>query len=125
MSSELRSWGFWTEVKLDTLERYLAGFTTASKGALTRLYIDLFAGRVDNVRSDDPSRHFSGSTVRALEADPSFDRLLFFELPDEAQLLRAELLTRFPSDSRYTVVGGDCNQTIHAELENLRNRKLD
>lgn len=125
MSSELRSWGFWTEVKLDTLERYLAGFTKASKSARTCLYIDLFAGRVDNVRRDDPSRQFSGSTVRALDTDPSFDRLLFFELPEQAQLLRTELLTRFPGDPRYTVVGGDCNQTVHAELQKLRDRRQD
>ena len=125
MSSELRSWGFWTEVKLDTLERYLASFTTASKKARTRLYVDLFAGRVDNVRRDERSRHFSGSTVRALETEPSFDRLLFFELSAEAQLLRTELLTRFPDDHRYTVVEGDCNQTIHVELKKLRHRNLD
>ena len=125
MSDELRSWGFWTEVKLDTLERYLASFTVASKRAPTRLYMDLFAGRVDNVRRDDPSRHFSGSTVRALQTQPPFERLVFFELPAEAPRLRAELQTSFPGDRRYKVVEGDCNQTINVELEELKRRNLD
>lgn len=125
MGDELREWGFWTEVKLDTLERYLASFTLASQRAPTRLYMDLFAGRVDNVRRDDPSRHFGGSTVRALQTQPPFNRLVFFELPTEAQQLRAELRTYFPRDGRYKVVEGDCNRTIHAELHELRRRNLD
>ena len=125
MSDELRSWGFWTEVKLDTLERYLASFTVASKRAPTRLYMDLFAGHVDNVRRDDPSRHFSGSTVRALQTQPPFERLVFFELPAEAHRLRQELRTCFPGDRRYRVVEGDCNQTVYGVLEDLKRRNLD
>ena len=120
-----REWGFWTEVKLDTLERYLRSFTTASKRAPSRLYLDLFAGHVENVRRDDPSKHFGGSTIRALTTTPPFDRLLFFELPAEAQKLRKDLSVHFPDDSRYTVVEGDCNQTIHAELVRLERRNLD
>ena len=80
MESSPRAWGFWTEVKLDALERYLKRFTTASARAPTVLYLDLFAGSVDNVRRDDASRHFAGSTVRALDTDPRFTHLRFFEM---------------------------------------------
>jgi len=42
-----RSWGFWTEQKLAMLADYLPAFTTASKKAPTKLYLDLFAGDTD------------------------------------------------------------------------------
>ena len=120
-----REWGFWTEVKLDTLERYLTSFTTASKRASSRLYLDLFAGQVDNVRRDDPERHFRGSTVRALDTEPRFDHLLFFELPAKADMLQTDLSKRFPYDRRYSIIRGDCNETIYDTLEHLRCRGLD
>ena len=118
-----RDWGFWTEVKLDTLERYLDRFTTTTKNkASSRIYLDLFAGQVDNVRRDDSNRHFHGSTVRALETDsPPFDRLLFFELPAEADTLESDLERSFPDDQdRYAIIRGDCNETIREALADLR-----
>ena len=68
MDSSPRAWGFWTEVKLDAIERYLQRFTTASAKASTVLYLDLFSGSVDNVRRDEPSRHFTvGGAAQDLE----------------------------------------------------------
>lgn len=120
-----REWGFWTEVKLDTLERYLKSFTTASKRAQVRLYLDLCAGQVDNVRRDNPNRSFAGSTVRALRTYPQFDRLLFFELPHQARTLGVRLAERFPDDKRFRIVKGDCNDTIERELGLLKTEHLD
>lgn len=120
-----REWGFWTEVKLNALQRYLQRFTSASAKAPTTLYLDLFSGRVDNVRRDDPSRHFAGSTVRALEARPSFTHLRFFERGNMAEQLRRELRDKFPGDHRYRVIDGDCNTTIMHELADLRSMRLD
>ena len=120
-----REWGFWTEVKLDALSRYLQSFTTASKTARSRLYLDLFAGQVTNARRDDPGRHFQGSTVRALETIPPFDHLSLFELPPEASKLSNQLGNLFPGDRRYRVIPGDCNDTIHHELQSLRRQGLD
>ena len=101
MESSPRAWGFWTEVKLDALERYLKRFTTASAKASMVLYLDLFSGSVNNVRRDDESRHFTGSTVRALEADPPFTHLRFFEIGSRAHQLEGDLSSRFPGDQRY------------------------
>ena len=120
-----RSWGFWTEVKLDALGRYLPRFTRASQRARTRLYLDLFAGSVDNVRRDDENRHFAGSTVRALEAEPAFTSLRFFELGSNAVRLRNQLREQYPHDTRFDVIEGDCNEEIGSCLSNLRVDGLD
>ena len=125
MDSSPRAWGFWTEVKLDALERYLKRFTTASAKAATVLYLDLFSGSVDNVRRDDPSKHFTGSTVRALEADPPFTHLRFLELGSTARQLEGDLSARFPGDRRYRVVDDDCNKAITHSLDDLRSEGLD
>ncbi|MDE0319968.1 MAG: three-Cys-motif partner protein TcmP [Acidimicrobiaceae bacterium] len=107
-----RSWGFWTEVKLDALAHYLPQFTTASRSARSTLYLDLFAGSVNNVRRDDEDRHFFGSTVRALETEPGFSTLRFFELDPNAAHLKKQLRERYPNDDRFRVIQGDCNKTI-------------
>ena len=125
MESSPRAWGFWTEVKLDALDRYLQKFTTASARAPTVLYLDLFAGSVDNVRRDDKSRHFTGSTVRALEVDPRFTHLCFCEMGSTARQLERDLSSRFPEDERYRVVTGDCNKKVERALDDLRSEGLD
>ena len=124
MNNDPREWGFWTEVKLDALDRYLTRFTTASQRSPTTLYLDLFAGSVDNVRRDDNTRHFTGSTVRAIETIPQFTHLRFFELPQKARQLRNELSARFPNDERYAVMEGDCNTTISTTLHDLQAQGL-
>ncbi|WP_323670972.1 three-Cys-motif partner protein TcmP [Candidatus Poriferisodalis multihospitum] len=120
-----RSWGFWTEVKLDALARYLPQFTTASRSARSTLYLDLFAGSVNNVRRDDEDRHFFGSTVRALETEPGFSTLRFFELDPNAAHLKKQLRERYPNDDRFRVIQGDCNKTIAGCLAGLRDDGLD
>lgn len=120
-----RSWGFWTEVKLDALERYLPRFTTASRTAQSTLYLDLFAGGVNNVRRDDEDRKFFGSTVRALEARPELTRLCFFELGSNANRLRTQLAERYPDDARFEVIEGDCNEMLGGCLCGLRDEGLD
>ncbi|WP_419926208.1 three-Cys-motif partner protein TcmP [Candidatus Poriferisocius sp.] len=120
-----REWGFWSEVKLDALERYLKRFTTASRSAQTVLYLDLFAGSILNVRRDQPNRTFEGSTVRALRTEPAFTHLRFFELESKAESLGNHLDQQFPGDERYRVIPGDCNASIAQSLSELRSEGLD
>lgn len=120
-----RGWGFWTEVKLNALERYLPRFTSASRRAPSRLYLDLFAGGADNVRRDDEDRHFFGSTVRALDARPAFTHLRFFELGANANRLQDQLTAKYPEDTRFNVIEGDCNETLASCLSDLRSERLD
>lgn len=120
-----RSWGFWTEVKLDALGSYLRRFAAASQRAPSRLYLDLFAGSVDNVRRDDEERHFFGSAVRALDTRPALTHLRFFELGSNASRLRDQLTAKYPGDDRFEVIEGNCNDELEDCLSDLRAAGLD
>jgi three-Cys-motif partner protein len=72
-----RSWGWWTEQKLDILGDYLAAFTTACKRAGQTVYLDLFAGQPDNVSRDGAGRVIRGSARRALDTQPPLSVLRF------------------------------------------------
>lgn len=113
-----RAWGFWTRGKLGILRNYLDAFTTASKSVEERLYLDLFAGEPENV-DRITGEAVQGSPWVALSTDdPPFTRLRFFEL-DEPHELEAALRAEYP-DRDFRVIGGDCNQTIHDVLAELR-----
>lgn len=104
-----RSWDWWTEQKLDILADYLAGFTRASKKAGTTVYLDLFAGRPDNVSRDRDERQIHGSARRALDTRPPLSVLRFFELDATARKLDNALRTAYPGRVKdFRVVPGDC-----------------
>ena len=127
MSSEANEWGFWTEEKLRALENYLGAFTVASQSAPNTVYLDLFAGKVDNVRKDDRTHHFLGSAARALAINPPFSHLRFFELEEEAGSLKRDLISKYGEEERhrYKVIAGDCNQTVHSVITELKKLGLD
>ena len=84
-------WDWWSEVKLAILADYLAAFTKACSGRSPEvLCLDLFAGSFDNTRRHGPGS-FPGSTRLALETHPPFTRLAFFELPEVAAQLEADI----------------------------------
>lgn len=113
-----RAWGFWTRGKLGILRDYLDAFTTASRSAGERLYFDLFAGEPENVdRITGEPVHGSPRVALSIE-DPPFTRLRFFEL-DRPEELEARLRADFPSRD-FRVIEGDCNETIHDALAELR-----
>ena len=61
-----RSWGYWTEGKLDILARYLDRFTTTTKyKADARIYLDAFAGEGLGT-SRTTSTQFEGQLESAL-----------------------------------------------------------
>lgn len=127
MSNEANEWGFWTEEKLRALENYLGAFTVASQSAPNTVYLDLFAGKVDNVRKDDRTHHFLGSAARALAINPPFSHLRFFELEEEAGSLQRDLVSKYGEREghRYKVIAGDCNQTVHSVITELKELGLD
>jgi three-Cys-motif partner protein len=115
-----RSWGWWTEQKLDILADYLVAFTRASTRAGKTVYLDLFAGRPDNVSRDRYEREILGSARRALDTRPSLSVLRFFELDGTAGRLEAGLKAQYPDRFQdFRVVPGDCNTTITATLAEL------
>jgi three-Cys-motif partner protein len=114
-----RYWGFWTRGKLELLRNYLDAFTTASKSQSEIIYLDVFGGQPEN-RERLTEDVLDGSARIALATSNSpFSRLRFFELEPYAGRLEAKL--RPPNPGREVkVVAGECNQTIHAALAELR-----
>ena len=117
-----RTWGFWTRGKLDILRSYLDAFTTATKNRATdRIYIDLFAGGIDN-RDRQTDELIDGSAQIALSIeDPQFSVLRFFEVESKAQTLQLSLLESYPGRD-IKVYGGDCNELVPKALEELKSR---
>jgi len=113
-----RSWGWWTEQKLDVLADYLAAFTKASTRAGTTVYLDLFAGQAQNVSRSRDEHVIRGSARRALDTQPPFTVLRFFELESRAGSLDAALKAEYPGRN-FRVVPGDCNAKISAALGSL------
>jgi three-Cys-motif partner protein len=111
--------GYWTEVKLDILRKYLAGFNVASKNAGDSVYLDLFAGAVVHTRPDTGTQ-YAGSSALAMRTSPPFSRLVFWELEGPAERLSRDLATAFPGDKRYRVVRGDCNARLEEGLAFVR-----
>jgi three-Cys-motif partner protein len=112
-----RSWGYWTEHKLNMLADYLPCFTTASSRARTTVYLDLFAGDIENV-SKTTGEAIPGSPKVALDATPPFGKVVLFELPTEATRLRKQLQEDYPGRD-VTVYPGDCNASIDTALRDL------
>jgi three-Cys-motif partner protein len=110
-----RPWGFWTESKLDMLSAYLPAFTTASKKALSTVYLDLFAGQATNV-SRDTGRPIEGSLLRALQTTPSFTVVRGFELRHKrARSLQDAFRAEFP-DRDVVVHAGDVHDALQSAL---------
>jgi three-Cys-motif partner protein len=99
------------------LAAYLQRFTTASKQAKGTLYLDLFAGEAKN-QSRTTGEEISGSPRVALDTVPPFTKLVFFELPDQAAQLEAELRAAYPTRD-FEVVDGDCNDKLGPVLDRL------
>ena len=115
-----RTWGYWTRGKLDILRAYLDAFTTATKHrARDRIYLDLFAGGLDNRErmTDEPIE--SSAQIAASIDDPEFSVLRFFEVEGKAQALESSLLESYPGRD-IKVYGGDCNELVPRALEELR-----
>jgi three-Cys-motif partner protein len=112
-----RSWGYWTEHKLGMLADYLPCFTTASSRARTTVYLDLFAGDIENV-SKTTGEAIPGSPKVALDTTPPFGKVVLFELPTEATRLRKQLQEDYPGRD-FTVYPGDCNTSIGTALRDL------
>lgn len=84
--------GAWTEAKLRCVEEYLAAWLNVMKSqSFTKRYIDAFSGSghfapkgagaiATDVESEAGEAFMEGSALRALQAEPPFDRFDFIEL---------------------------------------------
>jgi three-Cys-motif partner protein len=90
--------GDWTSLKLDVVQKYLKGYTTALKSTpFRKLYIDAFAGTgyrelngdggvgtgqallFPDLAAAEPQALLDGSARLALKTDPPFDEYLFID----------------------------------------------
>lgn len=116
MTPRRKGWDWWSEAKLQVLADYLTGFTRAVRGLSSEaICLDLFTGSFENDRRHGPGT-FAGSSQIALNTQPAFTRLAFFELPGPAERLRSDIKAARPSDVRWRVFEGDCNLTLPSAL---------
>jgi three-Cys-motif partner protein len=110
--------GYWTEVKLEVLTKYMEAFNVATKKVGTTVYLDLFAGGLKNRLPHAIDSH-DGSSARAMRSQPPFTKLVFWEVEPVATTLKSDLASEFPNDNRYQVISGDCNLNIGLGLNRV------
>jgi three-Cys-motif partner protein len=103
--------GFWTELKLEIIEKYLPAYTTilSKQNARFRfLYIDAFAGSGTHV-SKSKREEVAGSPARALAVQPPFQEFHFIDIEDR----KVQALERLAAErENVTVHRGDCNRIL-------------
>ncbi|MGB8413221.1 MAG: three-Cys-motif partner protein TcmP [Candidatus Binatus sp.] len=105
--------GYWSELKLEIIEKYGSAYTTAFKNTnLKKYYIDGFSGAGVH-RSKRTGNPIEGSPTRALKVSPPFDRYYFIDL-DEG---KTDYLRSICGDRSDVVIHtGDCNDYLRKEL---------
>lgn len=108
--------GYWSEIKLEIIEKYAAAYSTILSGqknpALQHVYIDGFAGAGEHW-SREKNRVVAGSPARALSIQPPFREFFFIDLDgDKVQHLEALCGAR----RDVTILQGDCNQILLDEV---------
>jgi three-Cys-motif partner protein len=115
--AELDEVGYWTEVKLDILQKYASAYTkimSKQKPIRRYAYIDGFAGPGLNI-SATSGREIEGSPSIALGIQPPFSRYHFIDMDgnrvDQLRELAGERL-----DVDVEVHQGDCNSVLLNEI---------
>jgi len=105
--------GYWSELKLEIIEKYGSAYTKAfSKTKLKKYYIDGFSGAGIHL-SRQTGSEIEGSPARALKVSPPFDGFHFIDVNPEKT---AYLARRFGKRSDVHIYTGDCNKILTKEL---------
>lgn len=74
--------GYWTELKLEVVQKYGAAYTSIlNKQKLKKYYIDAFSGAGIHI-SKTTGKSIEGSPARALRVSPPFDGYFFIDLEE-------------------------------------------
>lgn len=106
--------GYWSELKLEIVERYGSAYTTAfaNQKGLKKYYIDAFSGAGVHV-SKRTRGQIEGSPARALKVSPPFDHFYFIDMePDKTKYLAALCANR----SDVTIHTGDSTRYLTEQL---------
>jgi three-Cys-motif partner protein len=106
--------GYWSELKLEIVEKYGSAYTTAfaNQKGLKKSYIDAFSGAGVHV-SKRTGEKIEGSPARALKVSPPFDHFYFIDL-DEGKTKHLETLCAGRTD--VTIHTGDSTQYLKQQL---------
>ena len=75
--------GYWSELKLEIVEKYGAAYTSIlSKQRLKKYYVDAFSGAGIHI-SKTTGKTVEGSPARALKVSPPFDAYYFIDLEQQ------------------------------------------
>jgi three-Cys-motif partner protein len=106
--------GYWSELKLEIVEKYGAAYTSAFRNAaiLKKYYIDAFSGAGLHVskRTGEP---IEGSPARALKVAPPFDGFYFIDM-DADKTAHLQKLCSGRAD--VCIHTGDANRYLTKEL---------
>jgi three-Cys-motif partner protein len=111
--------GWWTNIKLEALEKYLVAFNTVlSKQSFTRIYIDGFAGtgRCD-ITVNGAKTSIDGSARRALGINPAFHKFCFIEL-DAKKMSALKFLQVEHPEKPIDIIQDDANAALKAICKN-------
>lgn len=101
--------GYWSEIKLDILEKYAKPYNQILRSHQLRpTYIDGFAGAGHHL-SKTGGRLIEGSPMRALAVEPPFETLHFVDI-DDARV--AQLRSLASGHSNVFIHQGDCNEVL-------------
>jgi three-Cys-motif partner protein len=105
---------YWSELKLEIVEKYGAAYTTAFRNAsnLKKFYIDGFSGAGVHV-SKRTKEQIEGSPARALKVSPPFDGFYFIDM-DADKTAHLQKLCEGRSDVH--IHTGDSNSYLTKEL---------
>jgi three-Cys-motif partner protein len=86
--------GYWSELKLEIIEKYGSAYTSTFQNLpgrkLKKYYIDAFSGAGAHL-SKSTGKVVEGSPARALKVVPSFDRFFFIDVDEKKTSRLAEL----------------------------------
>ena len=92
---------------------------TKNRSPAKRVYLDLFGGEPDNVDRDTREPIDNSARIALKTDNPQFSHFRLFEREPNATKLRRALAEEFPGED-LIVYPGDCNDTIHQALADLR-----
>jgi|SRR5687767_1851091 len=105
--------GYWSELKLEIVEKYGSAYTKAFKNArLTKYYIDGLSGAGVHL-SKKTANQVEGSPSRALKISPPFDGYYFIDIDKEKT---SYLQTICGNRSDVHIHTGDCTEYLTKDL---------
>lgn len=106
--------GYWSELKLEIIQKYGSAYVRAFKGAprLKKFYIDAFSGAGAHV-SRSTGNEIEGSPIRALKVQPPFDHYYFIDLSKRKTLHLANLCA---GRSDVNIETGDATRILKTKI---------